>query len=373
MQKKSVLFIVLMAVAFAPALMAHNWGCYELPSATVGVQSGGGSSTAVNEWNDKTAINVVGGNTVRVFSANSGNTGWGGLATISISGCTIMSCDAQLNTYYSWTANEKRGVYCQEVGHCWGLDHSNDGGCMGGGYYYPIGTFPGYTVVQHNIDDMESKYGGGSCKVEGESCSNNGQCCSGNCSGKGSSKTCSGTAQAEMTFLGGSSPFGEHHGEDLEDLGDHLVVAPYWLHHPTTLSEAIDLSSAIVSARVTAIYEGADIVNEGAFIPTQRIAFEVNGVLDGEVADSFELFHTGNSEYVLDGDPPYEVGTDYVLFLMPREDGSYLVISPEGRYQMTGDGLRAESEESFARVVAKGGLRALAVDLAARRTATERQ
>lgn len=57
-------------------------------------------------------------------------------------------------------------------------------------------------------------------------------------------------------------------------------------------------------------------------IPTQRIAFDVSRVLRGSIDSSFDLFRTGNAEYVLEGDPAYRVGQTYVLFLTPREDGS---------------------------------------------------
>ncbi len=118
------------------------------------------ASAAVNDWNSRTILNissVSSGEETYVFNANSGNTGWGGLARITnYSGCTILRATAQLNTYYSWTSNAARGVHCQEVGHTFGLDHSNDGGCMGGGYWYDIGTH--YTLVQGNINEIGSMY-----------------------------------------------------------------------------------------------------------------------------------------------------------------------------------------------------------------------
>jgi hypothetical protein len=80
------------------------------------------------------------------------------------------------------------------------------------------------------------------------------------------------------------------------------------------LSQAIDLSSAIVYAQVTNVYAGPDIINGESIIPTQRIAFEVKNRLQGQIEDSFELFHTGNNEFVLEGDPRYKAGQRYVLF-----------------------------------------------------------
>jgi hypothetical protein len=45
---------------------------------------------------------------------------------------------------------------------------------------------------------------------------------------------------------------------------------------------------------------------------------------------------------------PYEVGQRYLLFLMSRDDGTYLVVSPEGRYQVKAGGrLDPVSEKDF--------------------------
>lgn len=54
---------------------------------------------------------------------------------------------------YDWT----RAVYCQELGHAFGLDHSNDG-CMGFGYVYNGVTSRATGVLQHSIDDIYNKY-----------------------------------------------------------------------------------------------------------------------------------------------------------------------------------------------------------------------
>jgi len=54
-----------------------------------------------------------------------------------------------------------RGVFCQEIGHAFGLDHSPDG-CMGKGYFAglldnePISN----AVTGHSDDDLNAKYSG---------------------------------------------------------------------------------------------------------------------------------------------------------------------------------------------------------------------
>lgn len=380
MTKKSILVFVLVlcAAVLAMPAMAHNWGCYNQPdvNVTVNNQGGGGftseTQAAIDEWNTDTVINITMANNgadVNVFATNSGNTGWGGLATINIQGCDITHCEAQLNTYYSWTSNEARGVQCQEVGHCWGLDHSNDGGCMGGGYYYPIAN--GYNVVSHNISDMESKYGGGggggggSCSGNGASCNSNSDCCSNKCR--------RGSCKGNGLWVGGDLPtkHGDDHGDGGTDPGSdlRLLVEAVWYNQPRDLSEALTMSDAVVYAEVVNVFDSRPIKREGGAsdVPTQLVQFDVDRVLDGHVSSSFDLFHTGNDHYVLSGDPPYAVGERYVLFLSSREDGTYIVISPEGRYEVTDGFIDPVSDRMMAEALRDATIDGLALDLAERR------
>jgi hypothetical protein len=289
------------------AAQAHQWGCWSQADRNVRIRNTTSSaSAAVSDWNNLTILNlsaVSSGEETYVFNANSGNTGWGGIARITnYSGCTILRATAQLNTYYAWSTNAARGVHCQEVGHTFGLDHSNDGGCMGGGYWYDIGTH--YTIVSHNVNDIGSIYANKSA--------------------------------------------------------DHPTVGPevdaprihaFWYNNPRSLRETTRMASDVVVAKVDYVTAGAPIsIGEEGTIPSQRVHFTVKRSRKGPLAvgESFVLFQNGNDKNRFDEDPNYKVGRRYLLFLTPREDGTYMVVSPAGRYQVTPSGLVPATEKGFA-------------------------
>lgn len=334
MTRKRLILFGLAGVLALPwldaAAFAHNWGCWRQPNRTVLVRNTAGNSSqaaaALNEWSADTILNISFLSThteVSVLDGNYGNTGWGGLASIeSSSGCNITHGHATLNTFYSYSSNGKRGVFCQEVGHLFGLQHSNDGGCMGGGYFYDINT--NFNVVSHNISDIATKY-----------------------------------ANVAASTIGDPEP-------DESASRAHAL----WYHNPRSLRDTMNLASTIVLARVVGVHDAADIVvrvegleNGEHRVPNQRIALQVERRLKGKVDREIELFHTGNEEFVLDGDPRYEVGQTYLLFLMPREDGSYLVVSPEGRYEVTKNGLEPASTRDFAVLMRGVGVKSVVDDL----------
>lgn len=329
MNRKSVFVAgtLLIALLAGSAAQAHQWGCWIQRDRNINIRNASGgaqASAAISDWNGMTILNffsVSSGEEIYVFNANSGPTGWAGLARItSTSGCNILRATAQVNTYYySGSSTAARGIHCQEIGHGFGLDHSNDGGCMGAGYWYSVTN--AYRPVSHNVTDVGNMYANRSLKHDG------------------------GHPEANAPRLHGN-----------------------WYHNPRTLREATRLARNVVIATVTDVTDGDPIQlseEEGGNIPTQRVHFTVNRRRKGDlkVGESFVLFQNGNDENRFDEDPTYKVGHRYLLFMTERPDGTYLVVSPAGRYEVTNDGLIPAAHKGFAAELKGASLEGVLSDL----------
>lgn len=137
----------------APVLANHSWSTYHWArsSAQLTVPVGDNVtstwdaylSQAVVDWNASTVINspLVPGSasgkrcgavagTIQVCNSAYGNTGWLGIASISLSNGHISQGTTKLNDTYFNTAQYntpawRAMVTCQEIGHDYGLDHQD--------------------------------------------------------------------------------------------------------------------------------------------------------------------------------------------------------------------------------------------------------
>ena len=144
----------------------HAWTCqgntayhWQTPDVKYRNRARGYYKTAytnsVNLW-DTTIINLSGGNGLTLYSGNYGLNGWLGLASISVSGCTITSATCYLNNSYlqSYSNTAIDHVACQEVGHTFGLDHNRSANdtCMNDTILI------GNVINQHDYDQLDAIY-----------------------------------------------------------------------------------------------------------------------------------------------------------------------------------------------------------------------
>jgi hypothetical protein len=166
-----VVALVVVNTAMVPATTSmHRWWQWHWHRSNLNVWVYGSHVTqtraAMADWSNNTDINlteVTSHNHISAWGQNFGDTGWGGLASIESSSwdwhcwwwCEVTHAHARFNSFYSGTNNWwAQGVQCQEIGHTFGLDHDNTGGCMGLGYWAGQGN----TSSAHSRGDINAMY-----------------------------------------------------------------------------------------------------------------------------------------------------------------------------------------------------------------------
>jgi hypothetical protein len=113
-----------------------------------------------------------------------------------------------------------------------------------------------------------------------------------------------------------------------------------WAFRPDSPSDLASQATALVEVQVDQIRVGGELELEGANVPTELVDVHVTLALEGDTPSNLVIYKLGDQQVTADGDPPYEVGRRYVLFVEPRQnadgtgpnpDGSYLAVAPEGR------------------------------------------
>jgi hypothetical protein len=179
---------------------------------------------------------------------------------------------------------------------------------------------------------------------------------------------------------------------------DHeLRASASWTHFAASLDQAKALSAVIVVGHVERVAAGNDIVvpargepNSEDRVACELVTIAVDRTYKGRAPNAILLFHTAlertdatpaplpasvspppnratpaapteteSRRVLLDGDPPYQVGEHYVLFLTPGPTiggvATLAVIAPEGRYLLDWPGtyrdeshLHAVTKRAFA-------------------------
>src|SRR5262245_30804837 len=140
-----------------------------------------------------------------------------------------------------------------------------------------------------------------------------------------------------------------------------LTMTASWKNHPTSVEAARDMAKAVVQAEVVSVKADADLVVPAAGeptgedrIPTQRVQMRVTKAHKGQVqpGQTLELFQVGGKllptappdgkqgarveakVMILEGDPLYKPGEQYLLMLEDGPRGLLRPIAPEGRYRI---------------------------------------
>ena len=160
----AVLVVVNVGMATAHDWWDWHWHTGSDIAVLVDAVNGAEANAALDDWDKNCNISfprATAHTEMSVFGGNFGATGWAGLATVESHSfdwwhkwnhSKIDHCHARYNQHYGGTKADIQGIFCQEIGHCMGFDHSNDG-CMGKGYF----NKENYTVA-HNWSDCNARY-----------------------------------------------------------------------------------------------------------------------------------------------------------------------------------------------------------------------
>ena len=156
-------------------LNAHQWGSWHWEKSSIRMRVFGThqaeAKAAIKDWDDHTQLSLPlrsSHTDVSVWGGNWGDTGWSGLAEIKTSSydwwhkwcwCRIEHAHDRYNSFYGFstgtgTNSGARGIFCQEVGHTFGLDHSARGSCMAKTYYSPSSNVSN----SHDWSDVNAMY-----------------------------------------------------------------------------------------------------------------------------------------------------------------------------------------------------------------------
>ena len=130
-----------------------------------------------------------------------------------------------------------------------------------------------------------------------------------------------------------------------------MGIAVAWAQPSFDLQTLVRRSEAVVVADVIATRDVLQAPSDELHgpPPVQHDLMRTVESLHGSMPASFLVYKPASPTIVLEGDPPYDAGERYVLFVHRREDaegrfdGTYLTNLPDGRYLVETEGLQPTS------------------------------
>ena len=259
---------------------------------------------------DLSAVNK-GKTHIKSYNGYYGDTGWLGIAFISIGDFEghIRSGEAYVNEFYiedfywpdggsQYTGfnepDEWQGVMCQEIGHEFGLDHTDGDTCMNTGAREPMNDTPNDHDAEQLTEMMHDHGDGGTTDDVVKLCNK-----------KGKPAGCvQGTRQGRAV----------------------------WAEQYQTEVEMFDAADLIVGATVL---NGSSfdhtVGRAGRALPVSRVVLRVSDWIKGDSGRVIVLEQTRGLGLELVDDPGYVSGDDYVLYLRETDTNSYRTVNPDGR------------------------------------------
>jgi hypothetical protein len=250
-----------------------------------------------------------GASQIKSYNGNYGDTGWLGLASISVTRGKdkhIVSGASQMNEFYITSPGydgfnepvEWRHVLCQEIGHAFGLDHNRDG---------TVGGTPDDTCMNDQARPLRFPM-------------------------PNSHDT------EELNFIyahnhgGGDAGGGGGGGKCHPVFGCPVIAHATWAEVYDTEDEMHASADLVVDA--TVLSSAVDrLVGRGAGprVPITRVILQVNNTYQGASKPVLVLEQTRGPGFEIEDDPGYVSGDDYILYLRQTSNGAYRIINPDGR------------------------------------------